>query len=314
MRRHARFRAIPAVLALSAAATSLLLPMQPAAAAFPGCNGLISFDSDQTGGGYSFTEVYVMNPDGTGVTQLTNNTTFDGIANFSADGQQLVYSDGPPQYRKGNYDLFVMNVDGSGAHDITNTPEQDYNPAWSPTGQKIVFTSHESHAQYDTWVIGSDGSNPVNITAGNAARDQFPDWSPSGSKILEVNDAAGYRQIYVMNPDGSGLTQLTFDPHNYGYPNWSPDGTKMVYQELQRGGSWEIFTANADGTNPVRLTNDPSPDRHPAWSPDGTKIVWDSKRTGNYEIYTMSADGSNVTQLTFYGSVTAHPDWQAVAC
>jgi Tol biopolymer transport system component len=314
MRRDARRRTFVPFLALVATLTAFLLPMRPAAAAFPGCNGLISFDSDQTGGGYSFKEVYVMNPDGSGVTQLTFNSTFDGIANFSADGQQIVYSNGPPQYRKGNYDLFVMNVDGTGAHDITNTPQQDYNPAWSPTGQKIVFTSHETHAQYDTFVIGADGSNPVNITAGNTARDQFPDWSPNGSNILETNDASGFRQIFVMHPDGSGMTQLTFDPRNHGYSNWSPDGTKMVYQELQPGGSWEIFTANADGTGAVRLTTDPAPDRHPAWSPDGTKIVFDSRRTGQYEIFTMDADGSNVTQLTSYGAVTAHPDWQAVAC
>jgi TolB protein len=117
--------------------------------------------------------------------------------------------------------------------------------------------------------------------------------------------------IYVMNPDGSGKTNLTNTP---GYsdvlPEWSPDGTRITYYAFDSG--HDIFVMNADGSGQTNLTNSGASDTAPAWSPDGSKITFSSTRDGNPEIYVMNADGSGATRLTNNPAGEAAPDWQPI--
>src|SRR5829696_2606372 len=69
----------------------LVAHIESAEAAFPGANGKIVFQSERTTGTgvdnpTGDSEIFTMNPDGTGVTQLTFNTAFDGTPTFSDDG------------------------------------------------------------------------------------------------------------------------------------------------------------------------------------------------------------------------------------
>jgi len=106
------------------------------------------------------------------------------------------------------------------------------------------------------------------------------------------------RDVFVINVDGTGLTNLT---HNSTYqdlrPAWSPDGKKIAFQ-TNRDGNDEIYVMNADGSNPTRLTSNENSDQAPDWSPDG-RIVFQSDRDRNFEIWAMNADGSGLTQLTY---------------
>ncbi|TMI56052.1 hypothetical protein E6H18_08185, partial [Candidatus Bathyarchaeota archaeon] len=121
----------------------------------------------------------------------------------------------------------------------------------------------------------------------------------SNGKIAFVSDRDGNNEIYTMNPDGTGVTRLTFDTvvsHNDLSPAWSPDGTKIAFAS-DRDGNYEIYTMNADGSGPTRLTISVRSDLNPAWSPDGTKIAFSTNRDGNYDIYVMNVDGSGQTRL-----------------
>ena len=164
--------------------------------------------------------------------------------------------------RDGNAEVYVMNADGSGAVNLTNHPFQD------------------GFFQYFGSVYGR------------------PAWSPDGSKIAFVSNRDGEKgEIYVMNSDGSGQTNLTNSPHHDMFPDWSPDGTRIVFASIQDGEP-DVHVMNADGSNPVRLTDNPAQDGWPAWSPDGTRIAFTSLRDGNYEIYVMNADGSGQVNIT----------------
>ncbi len=93
-------------------------------------------------------------------------------------------------------------------------------------------------------------------------------WSPDGTKIAFVRFYGGAGEIFVMNADGSGQTDLTNDPANDGDPTWSPDGSKIAFT-TNRGptGDNEIYVMNADGSNPVDLTNSPANESDPDWQP-----------------------------------------------
>lgn len=94
------------------------------------------------------------------------------------------------------------------------------------------------------------------------------------------------------------------------YPNWSPDGRRLVYQSNRTGNS-EIYVMNADGTGAVRLTDNSAVDENPSWSPDGRRIAFRSYRDGNAEIYSMNVDGSDQRNLTANPADDIHPYWNA---
>lgn len=158
---------------------------------------------------------------------------------------------------------------------------------------------------------------------------------PSNGKIVFKR---GRDEIWVINPDGSGLTRLTLGYGNSScergdeFPVWSPDGTKIAFSRT-RDNKMEIWTMNADGSGQTQLTFDASTgsgctggpqqtySELPAWSPDGQKIIFtrDASTTADdQDTWIMNADGSNQTKL--FGSVGVRegqavfsPDGQTIA-
>jgi hypothetical protein len=107
---------------------------------------------------------------------------------------------------------------------VSPSPFYDYGPAWSPDGSKITFArcvDSNGFGCYTTshiWVVNADGSNPTKLTDTPASTHT---WSPDGTKIIfgSVDDSLEPRDLFVMNPDGSGLTNIT---NTDGTREWSP--------------------------------------------------------------------------------------------
>ncbi len=87
-------------------------------------------------------------------------------------------------------------------------------------------------------------------------------------------------EIYIMNGDGSGQSNLTNNAAQDFNPSISPDGSRIAFVS-DRAGSNEIYIMNADGTGQTRLTDDPAVDLDPCFSPDGSKIAYTYDRDGN---------------------------------
>ena len=270
----------------------------------PPQRGRIAFASDRDG---DF-EIYVMNPDGSGQTRITNEPTDDLSPVWSADGERLAFV----SYRDGNAEIYVMNSTGGNVTRLTNNPADDLDPAWSPDGRLIAFTSGRDNTD-EIYVMNADGSNQRNLSNNVEGDDNQPAWSPTGMSLAFASNRDENVEIYVMNADGSNQRNFTNNPATDSNPTWSP--MRITFQSDRDSPpnmpetNFEIYSINgANGSGPTRLTDnadnpdtpiDEAFDIAPSRSfTDGGMIAFASTRDGDFEIYTISADGSAPVQLT----------------
>ena len=155
-------------------------------------------------------EIYVMSSDGSGVTRASSEQEEEQQPSWSPDGTRIAFISA----RAGQYDVYVMNADGSGITRLTNDPAGTFEPSWSPDGTRIAFRSNRD-GNPQIYVMNADGSGVTRLT-NNYDSDWQPAWSPDGSRIAFTKNVYGcddydcwdFTSIYVINADGSGLTQL----------------------------------------------------------------------------------------------------------
>jgi Tol biopolymer transport system component len=259
-------------------------------------------------------EVFFMNPDGSGQTNLTNDPAGDSQPARSPDGTRLAFTSTRGGSTGFDFNIWVMNADGSGPLPLTSDPARDEGATWSPDGSKIAFVSNRD-ANQEIYVMNADGSGQTRLTD-NPARDDQPAWSPDGSKIAFMSFRDGNAEIYVMNPDGTNPIRLTTNPLSDVTPAWSPDGSKIAFTSADVVGGFltalDIYVMNADGSGRTRLTDDAANDLDPTWAPDGSRIAFVSERdlaTGHQEIFAMNADGTDQVNLTNDPGQDFDPDW-----
>ena len=189
---------------------------------------------------------------------------------WSPDGKRLALTstDGSPD---GMTDVCVMDIEGIVLKNLTRSPGRDEVGSWSPDGSKIVFFSNRD-GNGEIYVMGSNGRNQVNLT-NHPALDAAPTWSPAaptwsldGTKIaFQSNRKGGQDDIYVMNPDGSNVVNLTRHPLEDRAPAWSPNGRWIAFHSFQVGQRPDIYVMDANGGNRAQLTEDPGSDTDPTW-------------------------------------------------
>ena len=246
---------------------------------------------------------------GTGNCQVTMTAPQSVTATFApaaaACGKILFTSN-----RTGNSDVFVMNPDGTNPVDLTNNAAVDSTPAWSPNCQQIAFVSTRGGGT-DIWLMDANGSDAVPLTSGAGANTD-PSWSADGTKLAFASTrSGGNRNLYVMNANGTGVTQLTTDSgtsESYA-PSWSPDGTKIAFVSTRTGVAQIYAMAPSPGAAQTKLTQGLAACLAPDWSPDGTKIVFTAKATGTNQVETMSATGTNYAQIVADTKNDTHPSW-----
>jgi TolB protein len=272
-------------LAGTVAATIYLAPAEPSSDGSPSWSPdakRIVYYSERDG----FSEIYVMDADGSNIKQVTHHQANNGYPSFSPDGSRIVFDSN----RDGSFEIYIVNAGGSHLQRLTNHPARDVSPAWSPDGRQIAFMSDRTGSM-EIWVMSADGSNPKQVT--DLGSCWFPQWSPDGTKLaFHV-----HRDIHVLNLKDSKLVRLTTDPANGMHPSWSPDGRQIAFMSW-RDGPTEIYKMDADGSNVRRLTYTSLGDSiDPRWSPDGTRIVYvhvaDKDRRGGRTIrlVTPNKDG-----------------------
>ena len=125
-----RKKALASATAIAVLAASLIATAgaKPAQASFPGDNGRIVFETNRDGN----SEIYSMNANGTGQTNLTRNSGTDKRPVYSPDGKKITFETN----RKGDFEVYRMNADGTKQNNLTKKPDaEDQRPDWTPIPQ-----------------------------------------------------------------------------------------------------------------------------------------------------------------------------------
>jgi TolB protein len=174
---------------------------------------------------------------------------------------------------------------------ITRGSNRYCHPNLSPDGQWLTFGSYGEPA--DIFVVRTDGTGLRQLTE-DAYRDFFPRWSPDGKRIAFQSARSGRSEIWLINPDGSGLEQLTYTFGEWlAGPVWSPDGTRILYNRgaaspcvIEVGKPWKEQSPEA-----LPPMHDPNAMfRARSWSPDGRRLAgFQEGATRNIIIYSFES-------------------------
>ena len=163
-------------------ASLLVVAAGPAEAAYPGANGKIAFASNRTTGEgvdnpTGDSEIFTMNKDGTDITQLTHNTTYDTNPSFSAGADAIAFM----SERDGNAEIYVMSPGGGPPIRLTNNTTHENNPTISPDGTKVAYESLRL-GSFEIILLDVASGFEFELTT-NPAHDLLPAFSPDGTKI-----------------------------------------------------------------------------------------------------------------------------------
>jgi TolB protein len=215
----------------------------------------IAFASNRAGNW----DIYVMSTDGGQPMKLTDERDHELHPSWSPDGRRLIYC--KLGSKSGRWEMWVVDTENPGVRRFL-----DYGlfPQWCPdiARSKILFQRARQRGSrfFSVWTtdyVNDDAVHPTEIvSAGNAAVIN-PAWSADGSRIVFVtvvepdenanpDDPLEQSDVWIVNLDGSGRTNLTNGRYANYQPVWSGDG--RVYFVSNRTGVdniWAVTTARA---------------------------------------------------------------------
>jgi TolB protein len=251
-----------------------------------------------------FKELFMMDMDGSNVTQMTDERGLAMSAAWKPDGSMLAYT----SYKRRIPELFLVRTDTKAVRSVTNGPLLELGAKFSPDGQFLASQSNGKDS--DIVLIGDNGQVSRRLTRFPGVIDVSPSWSPDHSKIAFCSNRAGGPQIYVMGLGDGDAKRISFMSSNYcTSPDWSPKGDKIAFV-CRADGGFQVFTANPDGSSPLQLTSG-GDNEDPSWSPDGRYLTFASTfgSAASFRIAMMLADGSNVQQLSQGPVSDTDPAW-----
>ena len=286
-------RAVSALGLMALVGGLLFTVSAPAGAAYPGANGLIAFERN-----IGNLEIFSINPNGTGATNLTNNAATDQDPSWSPDGSKIAFASD----RSGTFDIWTMNANGTNQTNVTPAAVgNQFHPTWSPNGSTLAF---ENVVTLGISTVPSGGGAITDITFPDGltfTSDFDPSWGPGNQiAVSRLVFPGGTSDLFKIAANGTGVTPVGVIGGTEVTPDWSPNSQRLVFDTILGPG---LSLINADGLALTPLTG--AVDANPAYSPDGLQVVFDRAS----EIRTIPAAGGGVTQVTT-GANDADPSWQ----
>lgn len=146
---------------------------------------------------------------------------------WSPDGDQIVFQGLSTSFNSNGEqnraaEISTISAQGMDLRDLTNNHEPDTDPVWSPDGTRIAFVSKRDRQSADIFIMSADGTSVRHIV--QAGQEADLSWSPDGTRLAFALDINGGWNLYMMDVDGTGLEQVTYDqPPAYSRePDWQP--------------------------------------------------------------------------------------------
>jgi eukaryotic-like serine/threonine-protein kinase len=238
--------------------------------------------------------------------KLSQTTFTDAIEQYptwSPTGEEVAFS----REESGIRSIFAKNVTSGEERRLTSGNHDDIQPAWSPDGKTILFVrSRQPNVRLepsdvfgrfdDGDILAMDlGTHKVSRLVENAFN---PSYSPDGTRIAFDASWAGPRRIWAVSSSGHNPQQLTSDVSDgisHARPRWSPDGKKLVFQNIEPT-KFDVRVFVLSSGKSIWITNDGVPDFNPVWSPSGAYIYFSSHRGGGINIWrtAVSPEGTPI--------------------
>jgi serine/threonine protein kinase/WD40 repeat protein len=189
----------------------------------------------------------------------------------------------------------LFGIGGGQAVQLTAGPMAASAPVPSKDGKKILFLG-VMPGRPELSVFDPSEHEFVPYLGGISA--ESVEFSKDGqwAAYVRLSD----RTLWRMKTDGSQQRQLTFAPMTAAMPRWSPDGKRIAFYQVSRGGFGKIYIVSTDGGTPEALTSNSGEDKEndPTWSPDGSALAYNTQPDSPYSaIHIMNLKTHEITDL-----------------
>lgn len=225
-------------------------------------------------------DIYVLDVVSRRLTPLVATTSEEAILSWSPDGEWIAYAQWEGfELEAERLRLVVSRADGSAPREVVCCGFFPTNFHWSADSRQLIFPTFGDEGLHLT-TVSIEREQPFDIAQlppivtrsellhGPGYRRPFDVTellpttpllylSPDGSRYVMALEVDGQTDIFVINTDGSGLTNLTRQPANDAAPIWSPDGRYIAFVSNRGGLPWlrQLYVMRADGSD-VRLVSD----------------------------------------------------------
>ncbi|HJR78450.1 MAG TPA: S9 family peptidase [Anaerolineales bacterium] len=230
--------------------------------------------------------------------KITDFTSSASSPRFMPDSYRLIVS----VERSDADQLLLTDIEGSWPRALTTDSIGDHWDARpSADGRYIVYILRrfDDLHRLDVVLLEIETGNSITLFGKPSVRALSPKWSPDGQWIAFITQQTEHDELYLIQPNGEGLHQLTKAGEDVAQFDWSPDGHQLAVI-FNRNGAFDLSLVDAETGAVLDLRSGAGIHSNPNWSADGSFLTFEYESPLlPPDLYRMELESRQVTQLTF---------------